>query len=149
MFGYVKPVAQELLVKEQDFYRATYCGICRAMKKHTGVLSNITLSYDSVLLALVRMLFVSDAEISAKMRRCIAHPIKKRCMVNENAAIEYTARAFAIFTYYKIKDDLSDEGVMKRAMLLGARPVASAAKKKAAMPELEDIIKKALKLLMK
>ena len=144
MFGYVKPVAQELLVKEQDFYRATYCGICRAMKRHTGVFSNMTLSYDSVLLALVRMLFVPDEEISAKMQTCIAHPFKKRCMVCENPAIEYTARAFAIFTYYKVKDDMADEGFMKRAMLLGARPIASAAHKKAKMPELSEIIKTGL-----
>ena len=31
MFGYVKPLSDELLVKEHNFYRATYCGICRAM----------------------------------------------------------------------------------------------------------------------
>ena len=37
MFGYVKPVVGELLVKEHEFYKATYCGICRAMKKHTGL----------------------------------------------------------------------------------------------------------------
>ena len=30
MFGYVKPVAKELLVKEYEFYKATYCGICRS-----------------------------------------------------------------------------------------------------------------------
>ena len=72
MFGYVKPVTAELLVKDYEFYRATYCGVCRAMKKHTGALSNVTLSYDSVLLALVRMLYVPDSDISAKMRRCIA-----------------------------------------------------------------------------
>ena len=71
MFGYVKPVTSELIVKDYEFYRAAYCGICRSMKKHTGALSNITLSYDSVLLALVRMLYVEDKEISAKMKRCI------------------------------------------------------------------------------
>ena len=68
MFGYVKPYHPELLVKDYEFYRATYCGICRSMKKHTGVLSNVTLSYDSVLLALVRMLYIPDSEIGAKAR---------------------------------------------------------------------------------
>ena len=99
MFGYVKPVHTELLVKEYEFYRATYCGICRAMKKHTGTFSNVTLSYDSVFLALVRMLFVEDSEISAHNKRCIAHPMKKRTMLKENSALEYTARAFAILSY--------------------------------------------------
>ena len=69
MFGYVKPVPAELLVKEYEFYRATYCGICRSMKKHTGSLSKVTLSYDSVFLALVRMLSVDNCKCSASMRQ--------------------------------------------------------------------------------
>ena len=109
MFGYVKPVIGELLVKEHEFYRATYCGVCRAMKAKTGALSNVLHSYDSVFLALIRMLFVDDGEISAKKARCIAHPIKSRPMLVENSALDYTARAFAILTYYKLCDDLADE----------------------------------------
>ena len=98
-----------MLVREHEFYKATYCGICRAMKKHTGALSNVTLSYDSVFLALVRMLYIPDSDFVAEQKRCIAHPLKKRPMLKENAAIEYTARAFAILTYYKMRDDISDE----------------------------------------
>ena len=86
MFGYVKPVRGELLVKEEEFYRATYCGICRSMKKHTGALSNVTLSYDSVFLALVRMLYIPDSDFGVEMRRCIAHPMKKRGMTQRPAS---------------------------------------------------------------
>ncbi len=141
MFGYVRPVPAELLVKDNDFYRATYCGICRAMKAHTGALSNVTLSYDSVALALVRMLFIDDSEISADMKRCIAHPLKKRCMINENAAIEYTARAFAVLTYYKALDDLADEGVGKRILTAPLRPILSAANRRAEIPDVSDVIR--------
>ena len=88
MFGYVKPVQSELLVKEYDFYRATYCGICRSMKKHTGFFSNLSLNYDGVILALARMLYIPDSDISAKMKRCVAHPLKKRCMLTVNSATE-------------------------------------------------------------
>ena len=141
MFGYVKPVVGELLVKEHEFYKATYCGICRAMKKHTGLFSNITLSYDSVLLALVRMLSVPDGEIGAKMRRCGAHPLKKRCMLNENEATRFTAKAFAILTYYKLKDDLSDdEKLLKRTLARIAKPVMRHAVKKADEPSVAEII---------
>ncbi len=140
MFGYVKPVVSELLVKEHEFYRATYCGICRAMKKHTGTLSNVTLSYDSVLLALVRMLFIPDEEIKAKMQRCIAHPVKKRCMLVENPATEYTARAFALLTYYKAQDDATDEGACRKMLLLPTKPVLVHARKRASLSELEDVI---------
>ena len=144
MFGYVRPVQSELLVKDYEFYKATYCGICRSMKKHTGTLSNATLSYDSVLLALVRMLYVEDAEIGAKMRRCIAHPIKKRCMLNENSATEYTARAFAILTYHKALDDLSDEGLGKKMLLAPARPVLASGARRAKMNDISDIVREKL-----
>lgn len=144
IFGYVKPVASELLVKDYEFYKAVYCGICRSMKRHTGALSNVTLSYDSVLLALVRMLFVPDSEIGAERKRCIAHPLKRRPMLNENAATEYTARVFAILTYYKMKDDLGDEGVKKKLLLTPVRPIMSHGKNKAKIPEIADIIKERL-----
>lgn len=141
MFGYVKPEHSELLVREYEFYRSVYCGICRSMKKHTGVLSNVTLSYDSVFLALVRMLYLEDSDFSSGMHRCIAHPLKKRCMLNENAATEYTARAFAILTYYKSLDDLSDEGAAKRLAVSLGRPIFSSAKNKANLPALAELVR--------
>ncbi len=131
MFGYVKPHTPDLLVKEYEFYKATYCGICRAMKKHTGILSNMTLSYDSVLLAIVRMLYIEDSEIAAEKKRCIAHPLKKRGMLKENSAIEYTARAFAILTYHKVLDDIKDERGMKRIAVGAARPIISSGARRA------------------
>ena len=140
MFGYVKPVQQELLVKEYDFYRATYCGICRAMKKHTGFLSNATLSYDSVFLALARMIFIDDGDFGVHKRRCIAHPVRKRPMLDENPAIEYTARAFAILTYYKVLDDVADEGIGTRMLIAPARPVLRHGAKKAKIVTLADKI---------
>lgn len=140
MFGYVKPVVGEMLVREHEFYKAAYCGICRAMKKHTGNLSRVTLSYDSVFLALVRMLYIPDGDFSAEQKRCIAHPMKKRPMLKENSAIEYTARAFAVLTYYKLKDDLSDERGLKKAGAVMVRPISSGANKKAKLVDLSAIV---------
>ena len=140
MFGYVKPHIPELLVKEHEFYKATYCGVCRSMKRHTGKVSNATLSYDSVLLALVRMLFVPDSEIGAKKSNCIAHPIKKRPMLRENSATEYTARAFAILTYYKMLDDISDEGFFKKLATSPIRPILAYGKRKAKCPDIASVI---------
>ncbi len=141
LFGYVKPVIKELLVKEYEFYRATYCGICKSMKKHTGLLSNVTLTYDSVFLALLRMAYVEDSFISVRMGRCFLHPIKKRCILNDSPALEYTADAFAILTYYKMMDDIHDEGLGKRLAVGAVRPIAGRAKKKAEKPSLEDIVR--------
>ena len=141
MFGYVKPVVKELLVKEHEFYKATYCGICRSMKQHTGGLSIATITYDSVFLALARMAYIPDTELGSSMRRCLMHPVKKRCMLNDNSAIEYTARAFAILSYYKMQDDLSDEGLGKRMLVSLTKPIFSTAKKKSDMTCLAEIAK--------
>ena len=139
MFGYVKPVHSELLVKEHEFYKATYCGICRAMKKHTGFFSNVALTYDSVFLALVRMLFVDDSDIGVEKRRCIAHPMKKKGMLRENEAIVYTARAFAILTYYKTLDDIRDEKAIKKALVSTARPIFKIGDRKAHLDFLSSL----------
>ena len=141
VFGYVKPDVKELLVKEHEFYKSTYCGICRSMKKHTGALSTVTITYDSVFLAMVRMAYMPDPELGSSMRRCVAHPLKKRCMLTDNSAIEYTARAFAILSYYKMKDDLADEGLAKRMLVSATRPILSSAKKKASLNDLAEIVK--------
>ena len=139
MFGYVRPVHTELLVKEHEFYKATYCGICRAMKKHTGFFSNVVLSYDSVFLALVRMLFVPDSDIGADRRRCVAHPLKKKGMLRENDAIIYTAKAFAILTYHKTLDDIRDERFVKKALVSTARPIFKHGSRKAQLDFLSDL----------
>ena len=144
MFGYVKPVHSELLVKEHEFYKATYCGICRAMKKHTGFFSNVALTYDSVFLALVRMLFVPDSDIGAERRRCVAHPLKKKGMLRENEALVYTAKAFAILTYHKTLDDIRDEKLIKKTLVRTARPIFKRGKKKARLDVLSKLCKEKL-----
>ena len=119
MFGYVKPRHTDLLVREYEFYRASYCGVCRAMRKETGFLSSFSLSYDAVFLALCRML-ATDRQVCCKRRRCIAHPLKKRPCLCENEALTYAARAFALLAEEKLADDRRDArfGKRLRALLL-------------------------------
>lgn len=140
MFGYVKPEQAELLVREYEFYKAAYCGICRAMKKHAGFLSNVTLSYDSVFLALVRMLFVEDSEISAEKHRCIAHPFKSRPMLEENPALVYTAKAFAVLAYHKLDDDAYDEKFAKKLVASLGKPLVRKAGRRAEMRDVAAVV---------
>ena len=60
MFGYVTPYESELRVKEQLFYKSTYCGLCKTMGKRVCNESRLTLSYDIVFLALVRFLLTEE-----------------------------------------------------------------------------------------
>ena len=113
MFGYIKPDVAELKVKEHTLYKATYCGLCRAMGKCTGCMSRLTLSYDFAFLALVRMV-TDNVKGEVKMRRCIAHPFKKRPMVEINPSLEFCAKSSAILTRMKLKDNINDSrGVAK------------------------------------
>jgi hypothetical protein len=75
------------------------------------------------------------------MGRCVLHPIKKRCILNDSPALEYTAEAFSILTYYKLMDDIHDEKLGKRIAVGAIRPIAGRAKKKAAKPSLEEIVR--------
>ena len=135
MFGYVKPKNEELKIKDYAFYRATYCGICRRMKACLGSLSTLTLTYDSAFLALLRMVFVPDSEIRSRLRRCAVHPIKRRDMLENNGAIDYTVRVFAELTYQKLRDDLQDERALRRFLKSTARPIVRTARSRAQLDE--------------
>ena len=144
MFGYVKPDRRELLVKDDEFYRATYCGICRTMKKETGVFSPAFLTYDSVFLALVRMLFVEDGDIGTRCVRCPVHPLHRKTMLRSNPALVYTARAFASLAYYRAEDNLHDEKFFHSLGVRFSLPLLSYGRDRADMRPLDDIIRKDL-----
>ena len=146
MFGYVRVHSPELKVKEYEFYRGTYCGLCRAMGRCTGQCSRMTLSYDFVFLALFRLALRKEeaAEISFERKRCLAHPFKKRSSMVYNDSLGYCAGAAALLAYHKLSDDLTDERGVRRLGALLARPFASRARKKAlrgGLAELDTAIK--------
>ncbi len=121
MFGYVKPFVPELRVGEYELFRAVYCGVCRSMGRHTGQVSRFTLSYDYVFLAAVRMALTDTVPVCEK-RRCIAHPLKRRSMAEDNGALAYTAAAAACMLSEKLGDDASDESGFKGLLSRTARP---------------------------
>jgi len=124
MYGYVRTHAPELKVREQEYYRAVYCGLCRTMGKCTGQCSRMTLSYDFTFFALVRMALTGNRP-AVKPRRCLAHPTRKRPMAEPNSDLALCACMSAILAYHKIRDDLRDEGGLKRTAATVASPFVS------------------------
>lgn len=121
MFGYVKPLPGELKVKEYEYYKASYCGLCRALKKKSPILP-FTLSYDFVFLAILRMALAAEVAPIEKIR-CIAHPLRKKPALKPTSAMERTAAAAALLVYYNLRDDVADKkGIRKlgAALLLPA-----------------------------
>ena len=130
MFGYVKVTSSELKVKEYEFYRGTYCGLCRSMGKCTGQCSRMTLSYDFAFLAIVRIAITSQ-KTEFEQKRCLVHPFKKRNSMVRNEVLDYCSAAAAILNYQKILDDVNDEKGFKRLKAKFALPFVSHAKNKA------------------
>lgn len=123
MFGYIRPEKPECKLREYEYYRGMYCGLCRALGKCTGQCSRMMLGYDFTFMALVRL---AIEEITPSLRRsaCIAHPFRKRLMAMpkkgsaEEEIFALCASATALLSYHKVRDDLADE---KGARRLAAR----------------------------
>ena len=113
VFGYIRPKHAELKVRESEYYRAVYCGLCHAMRHVTGAFSRVTLSYDFVFLAIVRMGLIGEVP-AFEQKRCFVHPTRKRPTACENETLRYCAGAAALLSYGKCRDDLHDETGLRR-----------------------------------
>ena len=130
MLGYVRAESQELKVREQQYYRALYCGLCHRMGKCTGQCSRMTLSYDFVLLAALRASLRSEP-LTVKKQRCLRHPLRRRPTVQKCESLDYCADVSAILTYHKLLDDLGDERGWRWLRAFLARPFLSAGYRRA------------------
>lgn len=108
MFGYIKIDKPECKIREYEYYRGVYCGLCRALGKCGGQCARLTLTYDFAFLALVRMA-LTDEKPSFYKKRCIAHPLRRHTEAKPNASLEFCARASLLLSYHKLLDDLTDE----------------------------------------
>lgn len=148
MFGYIRTDTPEMRVRENEYYRAVYCGLCRTQGKCTGQCSRFTLNYDFVFLALLR-LAIAGEQPEIKKGRCMAHPFRKRAYIAHCEPLAYCAYAAAILTYGKIADDLNDEKGFKKLKARLARPLASGMRRKALKnyAELDKLVSDGLKKL--
>ena len=130
MYGYLRTYTPELKVREQEYYRAVYCGLCRTMGKCTGQCSRMTLSYDFTLFALVRMALTGETP-TFRRRRCMAHPTRKRPMAEPTPDLALCAYASAILAHHKVKDDLRDERGLKHTAASAVSPFVASMRRRA------------------
>ena len=130
MFGYVRPWTPELRVREYEYYRALYCGLCRAMKKETGFFSSFLLNYDTVFLLMTRCLY-REKHIATVTRRCAAHPWKKHKEAAVTESLREGAAIFAILAAAKNRDDYGDEHGAKKLRAALLSPLMRHMEKKA------------------
>ncbi|MBE6619903.1 MAG: hypothetical protein E7625_00870 [Ruminococcaceae bacterium] len=122
MIGYIRPHTPELKLREYQYYRGVYCGLCRAMGRCTGQCSRLALSYDLVFLSLTRLALAGGnpkgeqgtRPVAFDRRRCLVHPLRPRLSLQPGDVTNYTACAAAVLNYHKLLDDKTDETGGKR-----------------------------------
>lgn len=112
MFGYVTIDKPNILVKDYYTYKSYYCGLCKATGKNYNQLLRLTVNYDMVLLSLLAHNY-EDVEPSFSEERCILHPVGKKFSVARSPLIARIVDMNIILAYYKVLDDVSDDGAKK------------------------------------
>ncbi len=107
MFGYVRPVREELKCRDFDLYRATYCGLCRTMRTRCGWMAPMVLNFDFTFLAV--LLAPAQGEKLETCHRCHVPPFFRRCMCQTSAALELAADESVILAYWQLLDKVRDE----------------------------------------
>ncbi len=117
MFGYVSVLKDELKIREYNIYRGYYCGLCKTLGKQFSQAVRLGLNYDFAFLALV-MGALSDEQPEPVQEHCIIHPLSKRPVSRDEAALSYAAYMSIMVTYFKLMDDRQDLGSLKSMLAL-------------------------------
>ncbi len=112
VFGYVNIYKDELKVKDYNIYRSYYCGLCKKLGEEFSIRARLSLNYDFAFLALV-LSSLSDGKEEIKYENCFIHPLTKRPVLKSDDYLTYSAYMSIIVTYFKLKDDVSDNKNIK------------------------------------
>lgn len=107
MFGYVTANSEELKIKDYNFYRSCYCGLCRTLKSRHGFVAPMTLSYDMTFVVLLLSALYEDPFREGSCR-CIVHPARKHT-TRTNKWSEYAADMTILTAYHNLMDDWQDD----------------------------------------
>lgn len=130
MFGYVRPLQPELKCKDFDLYRATYCGLCRCLRRRYGLVAPMLLNYDFTFLAL--LLWEPEERFVPCRGRCHANPLLKKPMCPDSEALKLAADESVVLAWWKLRDSVEDEGFWKGLAARGASWILKPSYKKAA-----------------
>ena len=109
MFGYVRADTPYLYIKDDNLYKAAYCGVCKAIGEVCGITSRMGLSYDVTFFS-VLLHNISGADLTIENSRCAAHCIgKKRPMAKTDDITRALGAMNTVLAYLKYDDDVKDE----------------------------------------
>lgn len=141
MFGYIKPLKDEMRIKEYELYSAFYCSMCKKLGKSYGLFARFTLNFEFVFLSILYA-SLNDKECPTKLGRCPFNPTKKcNYCTKSDEEFDFSASAAIMLLYYKLLDNIRDEKNFKKLGFLCLKPLflKNYKKAKAKFPELDEI----------
>ena len=140
MFGYVRADTPYLYIKDDNLYRAMYCGVCKGIGQVCGQAARMGLSYDVTFLSVI-LHNIAGVDVKIVKSHCLTHCIRTRQMAEVD---ELTRRLGALNTalvYYKYTDDIQDGDKGRGKRLWFKRGFQ---KVKQTYPEIERIVRENL-----
>ena len=108
MFGYITPLLDELTVRQYNYFRSYYCGVCKEIKSQYGNLPRMCLNYDMTFIGFLLDGLSADS-LNINKERCIKHPASKRAISKKTEALNYVTDLSILFSAYKLKDNIVDD----------------------------------------
>ncbi len=140
MFGYVRADTPYLYIKDDNLYRAMYCGVCKGIGQVCGQTARMGLSYDVTFLSVV-LHNIAGIDVTIEKSHCLTHCIRSRQMANVDELTRQLGALNTALVYYKYTDDIMD-GDRGRGKRLWFKKGFRRVKQK--YPEIEQIVRENL-----
>ncbi len=140
MFGYVRADTPYLYIKDEQLYRAMYCGVCKGIAEVCGQTARMGLSYDVTFLS-VLLHNIAGVDVKIEKGHCLTHCIRARKMAEVDELTRKLGGLNTVLVYYKYTDDIED-GDRGRGKRLWFKRGFKRAKR--AYPEIEKIVREHL-----
>ena len=137
MFGYVRADTPYLYIKDDNLYKAMYCGVCKGIAEVCGHSARMGLSYDVTFLSVI-LHNIAGVDVTIEKSHCLTHCIRSRKMANVDEMTRQLGAFNTELVYYKYTDDIED-GDRGRGKRLWFQKGHRRVKKK--YPEIEKIVR--------
>jgi len=146
VFGYVVPSRARLDERENERFRAVYCGLCHTLGRRYGFAARFLLNYDFTFLAI--LLSPPDEPVCAACR-CVVHLLRSRCTMCAAPALDLAADRCVVLSWWQLQDHIADHGFFAGLKYRAASWLLARAYRKArvAAPEFDGAVRRHLREL--
>lgn len=112
MFGYIRPLQDELKGRDLRAWQQDYCGLCHCLGKRYGLAARFLLRYDMTFL--YSFLTMSAPPGVSERHWCPAGVVCRKACRKQDEAMEYVADLTILLMWWKLKDEKIDSRGLRR-----------------------------------